>query len=77
MASLKGLPYELLDQIPKHLCASKIDYFDPVATRDLQNLRLVSRLVSSPSSSLLILNQSTEIDLEIDIDARSGHASII
>ena len=77
MASFKDLPNELLDQIPKHLCAGKIDHFDPVATRDLQNLRLISRLVSSPGSSLLMLIQSTETDLEIIIDARSGHASTV
>lgn len=55
MASLKSLPNELLDQIPKHLCARKIDQFDHVATRALQNPRLISLLVSIPNS-LLMLN---------------------
>lgn len=46
MASFVALPNELLTTIVSHLRDRRIDPFDPVATKDLQNARLVSRSVS-------------------------------
>lgn len=41
MASFALLPNEILDVFIKHLLDRKINDFDPVAIRDLQNVRLV------------------------------------
>ena len=46
MALFQDLPNELFIMIVNLLIARKIDYFDPVATKDLQSLRLVSQTVS-------------------------------
>ena len=45
MADLVALPTELLSLIVGHLRDERIHLFDPLATRDLQNVRLVSRTV--------------------------------
>ena len=45
MADLVALPTELLSLILGHLRDERIHLFDPLATRDLQNVRLVSRTV--------------------------------
>ena len=43
----KFLPNEILTPIVGHLRDRRIDLFDPVATKDLQSVRLVSSTVSS------------------------------
>lgn len=48
MANLSKIPNELLNDILGHLRYKKIDHFDPIATKDLQNARLVSRWVNAP-----------------------------
>ena len=45
MAKLVALPNELWSLIVGHLQDEKIHLFDPLATRDLQSVRLVSRTV--------------------------------
>ena len=45
MVDLIALPTELLGLIVNHLRDERIHLFDPLATRDLQNVRLVSRTV--------------------------------
>ena len=47
MANFVALPTELLTPIVGHLRDRRIDPFDPVATKDLQSVRLVSRMVGS------------------------------
>lgn len=46
MASIHSLPNELLIYIVEFLLDGRIDHFDPIATQDLQNIRLVSLSVS-------------------------------
>lgn len=48
MANLVAFSNELLVPIASQLRDGRIDPFDPVATKDLQNVRLVSRRVSFP-----------------------------
>lgn len=45
MALLRDLPNEVLVMIARLMVGRRIDHFDPVATRDLQSLRLVSQSV--------------------------------
>ena len=45
MARFVGFPNEISTPIVSHLRDRRIDPFDPVATKDLQNMRLVSRNV--------------------------------
>lgn len=45
MTQIVSLPNELLAPIVGHLRDGRIDFFDPVATRDLQSVRLVCRRV--------------------------------
>ena len=47
MANLAALPFELLSLIMGHLQNEKIHLFDPIATKDLQNVRLVCHKVGS------------------------------
>ena len=46
MTQIVSLPNELLAPIVGHLRDRRIDFFDPVATKDLQSVRLVCRRVS-------------------------------
>lgn len=56
MANFIGQPNELLIRIVGHLRDRRINLFDPVATKDLQNVRLVSHRVrvlwQSPEKAL-------------------------
>ena len=45
MTQIISLPNELLAPIIGHLRDRRIDFFDPVATKDLQSVRLVCRSV--------------------------------
>lgn len=45
MANFIGQPSELLIRIVGHLRDRRIDFFDPVATKDLHSVRLVSHRV--------------------------------
>ena len=46
MTQIVSLPNELLAPIISHLRDRRIDFFDPVATKDLQSARPVCRRVS-------------------------------
>ena len=46
MTQIVSLPNKLLAPIVGHLRDRKIDLFNPVATKDLQSVRLVCRRVS-------------------------------
>ena len=46
MTQIVSLPNELLTPVVGHLRDRRINFFDPVATKDLQNVRLVCRRVS-------------------------------
>lgn len=50
MADLRDLPNEVLVMITRSMVGRRIDHFDPVATRDLQSLRLVSPRVCHVTS---------------------------
>ena len=45
MGSLKKLPLEISKRIIRELCGFKINHFDSVGVKDLQNVRLVSTVV--------------------------------
>ena len=54
--SYHGLPNELLHRIAARLCDRRINSFDPVATKDLQNVRLASRKLLEVATPLLFEN---------------------
>lgn len=65
MALFRDLPNELLVMIIRLLIARRIDHFDPVATKELQSLRLASQRVSQVGSHLP-LNCSVRQDYKSD-----------
>lgn len=70
MASLEGLPNEIVISIIGKLCDDdrKIHHFDPVGAKDLQQIRLVSRRMSKLAAPLLFENMTLDEKLLDDED---------